>query len=59
MKLKEFVERFNGLPETERDFAYGAVDVEDEPDLRNAAEEFINAYDAFLNALDEVGVEIG
>ena len=57
--IEEFVEEFSGAPYELHEFAEGAVDVEDCPELVEAAQAYLDAKEAFENALEEQGVERG
>ena len=57
--IEEFVEEFSGAPYELHEFAEGAVDVEDCPDLVEAAQAYLDAKEAFESMLEEHGVEQG
>lgn len=59
MNLKKFKTEWHNAPMSMFDFAEAAAEVEDSAPLRKAAEEFLAAQDAFGDALDDVGVELG
>jgi ribosome maturation factor RimP len=58
-RIEEFVEEYSGAPYELHEFAEGAVDVEDCPDLVEAAQAYLDAKEAFINMLEEHGVEQG
>lgn len=59
MSLEKFREDYDCAALDLEEFAYGAVDVEDSPDLVEAANQFLKAKQALESALDDVGVELG
>jgi len=59
MEFSDFEMDYNNAPLDLEEFAHGAADVEDRPDLQEAAKEFLKAKQAFEEALDDVGIEIG
>jgi len=59
MSLEEFMEKYDGAPYSEEDFAIAAADVEDCPELKQSALDYMAAMDSFASTLDRIGVEIG
>lgn len=59
MKLKDFVEEFNNLPDGLEAFAEGAATVDDCDELSDSARDLIRAACRFENMLEKYGVEIG
>ena len=59
MKCKEFVEEFSGAPLMLYEVAESAVDVEDCKELRDAATQYLAFKQAFEDALENVGYELG
>jgi hypothetical protein len=59
MKFFEFEEDYNNAPYDLEEFAQGAEDVEDKPELAQAANEFLKAKQAFEDALEDAGIEMG
>ena len=57
--IEEFVEEFSGAPYELHEFAENAIDIEDCSELVEAAQAYLDAKEAFENALEEQGVEIG
>lgn len=57
--LDAFVENMDGAPLLLDDFAEAAVAVSDCPDLKAAAQRFLNSRNEFLRALADVQVELG
>ena len=52
-RIEEFVEEYSGAPYELHEF------VEDCPDLVEAAQAYLDAKEAFINMLEEHGVEQG
>lgn len=59
MKLKEFREKYSGAPLPLDEFAGLATEVEDDPFLKVTAIEYLHCKEDFLEALNDVEVEIG
>ena len=59
MNIEEFQEEHSGAPYELHEFAELAEDLEDAPDLVEAAANFLQAREDFINALSEHGVEQG
>lgn len=59
MKLEEYVEQYNEAPYELYEFAEGAVDVTDAPELSKAAQAYLEARRAFQIALSYADVEQG
>lgn len=59
MNIEEFQEEHSGAPYELHEFAELAEDVEDAPDLVEAATAYLQAREEFINALAEHGVEQG
>ena len=57
--IEEFVEEYSGAPYELHEVAEGAIEVEDCDDLVEAAQNFLDAKQAFENALEERGVLLG
>jgi hypothetical protein len=59
MNLKKFKTEWHNAPMSIFDFAEAAAEVEDSIPLRKAAEDLLSAQEAFVDALDDISVEIG
>lgn len=59
MTFNDYKVDYDGAPCTLEEFAYGAEEIEDNTKLSEAAKQFIIAQDAFENALNDAGVEVG
>lgn len=59
MNIEEFQEEHSGAPYELHEFAELAEDLEDAPDLSEAASNFLQARRDFIDALSEHGVEQG
>lgn len=59
MNIEEFQEEHSGAPYELHEFAELAEDVEDAPDLVDAAVNYLQAREEFISALAEHGVEQG
>ena len=59
MNIEEFQEEHSGAPYELQEFAELAEDLEDAPDLVEAASNYLQAREEFINALAEHGIEQG
>lgn len=59
MTEQDFLEKYSGAPLDEEDIASGASKVEDNKNLSQAAVDFLEAHEAFIDALDETDFEWG
>lgn len=63
MNLEEFLERYSVSPIEDLDLAYTIAKslalTDDTEKIHQAAEDFINAYYAFMDSLEEIGYEYG
>jgi hypothetical protein len=59
MTLDKFVGDYDGAPLELSDFAYGAAQITDNQDLKEIAQEYLQAKRNFEHALDIAGVMVG
>lgn len=57
--LEEFRDDFDGAPLELKDFAEGAIEIEDCDDLASKAQAFLDAKEEFESALESHGIEVG
>ena len=59
MKLNDFIEQFNQAPIEEEEFAQKILEIENCPDLLNAANYYLASLGKFRDVLADYELEIG
>lgn len=59
MNLKEYTELYDGAPLSSEEFAEGATELTDAPELQEAGRAYLEALAAFHEVLEQHGVFFG